>query len=289
MTSNKRNHFNYLILILSAFMLFLSLDSLGQKPKKNIGLQLWSVRDTIKVDTKGTIESLGKMGYSFVEAAGYSDGKFYGMEPADFKALVEKNGMKFLSSHTGQPVPDSASWNKTMAWWDQAIAAHKAAGVKYIVQPFMTNEAYESIPVLQAYCKYFNAVGEKCNAAGIRFGYHNHDKEFSQLGSVTIYDYMLKNTDPKKVMFEMDLYWITIGKQKPIDYFNKYPKRFVLWHVKDEKELGNNPIMDFKPIFAAAKKSGMKHYIVEVERYDFPPLVSVKKSIDFLNNASYVK
>ncbi len=287
MTTLKKNYLTRIILIFSLIMIVFGFNS--YKPKKNVGLQLWSVRDVIKTDLKGTIENIGKMGYSFVEAAGYADGKFYGMEPAEFKALVKKNGMKFLSSHTGQELPDSASWDKTMAWWDQCIAAHKKAGVKFIVQPFMGKAAYENLSVLKAYCNYFNAVGEKCNAAGIRFGYHNHDKEFSKIDSVIIYDFMLKNTDPAKVMFQLDLYWITVGGKNAVDYFNNYPGRFELWHVKDKTELGNNPTMDFKPIFEAAKKSGMKNYIVEVEEYNFPPLESIKKSLEFMNNAEYVK
>jgi len=289
MKSLKRNHLKFLPLVLIVCLLVLGFSSSRQKPKKNIGLQLWSVRDVIKTDLKGTIASIGKMGYSNIEAAGYGDGKFYGMEPAEFKALVEKSGLVFLSSHTGQNLPDAASWDKTMAWWDQCIAAHKAAGVKYIVQPSMGKDAYESLANLKAYCDYFNTVGEKCNAAGIRFGYHNHDKEFMELESEIMYDFMLKNTDPNKVMFQLDLFWIKKGGKNAIDYFNNYPGRFELWHVKDKAELGNKPTMDFKPAFEAKEKSGMKYFFVEVEEYNFPPLESVKKSLQFLNKEAYVK
>ena len=258
------------------------------KPAKVIGLQLWSVKDDMKNDAKGTIEKVGAMGYQFVEAAGYSDGKFYGIEPAEFKALAEANKLSFLASHTGQGLPDSVKWTETMAWWDTCIAAHKAAGVSYIVQPWMGQEAYRSLDTLKMYCDYFNAVGEKCNAAGIRFGYHNHSEEFKDLEGVTIYDFMLKNTDPAKVMFEMDLFWITEGGKNPVDYFNAYPGRFELWHVKDKAEVGAGP-MDFKPIFENAATSGVKKFIVEVEEYNFTPIESVQKSLEFLQNAEFVK
>lgn len=261
-----------------------------KKQEKYIGLQLWSVRDHMKDDVKGTIEAVGKIGYKFIEAAGYADGKFYGMEPTAFADLVKANGMDFLSSHTGQAVPDSTNWDEVMAWWDQCIAAHKAAGVKYIVQPFMDNVGYESIEGVQRYCDYFNAVGEKCNAAGIRFGYHNHDAEFKDIEGQIIYDYMLQHTDPAKVFFEMDLYWITEGGKNPVDYFNQYPGRFLIWHVKDKTELGgDDSVMDFKPIFADAQTAGMKYIVVEVEEYNYDPLKSVEKSLNFLNNAPYVK
>jgi sugar phosphate isomerase/epimerase len=242
----------------------------------------------MKTDAKGTIEKVGAMGYQFVEAAGYGDGKFYGMEPADFKALCDANKLNFFASHCGQAVPDSAGWATSMAWWDTCIAAHKTAGVKYIVQPFMDKVGYESIAGIQRYCDYFNAVGEKCNAAGIRFGYHNHDGEFKEVEGQIIYDYMLKNTDPAKVMFEMDLFWITKGGKNPVDYFNAYPGRFELWHVKDQAEVGAGP-MDFKPIFENAEKSGMKKIVVEVEEYNFTPIESVQKSLEFLQNAEFVK
>jgi sugar phosphate isomerase/epimerase len=279
------------LLASSAALLLMMAMTSCTKPavEKNIGLQLYSVRDDMKANPDSTVMEVGKMGYKFVEAAGYNDGKFYGMSPAGFKALVEKSGMLFLGSHCGQALPDSAHWDSTMIWWDKAIAAHKEGGVKWIVQPFMGGNAYGSLDVLKKYCDYFNAIGEKCNAAGIRFGYHNHDREFSKIDNVTIYDFMLQNTDPAKVMFQMDLYWITKGGGDPIVYFDKYPGRFEQFHVKDEKEIGGDEtMMNFEPFFAAADKAGMKYYIVEVERYTFPPLESLKKSIEFLKNAAYI-
>jgi len=266
-------------------------SSAAPKKGKEVGLQLYSVREAIKqTDIKSVVEKVGAMGYQIVEAASYSDGKFYGMEPAAFKALCDANGLNFFSSHCGQAVPDKAGWDACMKWWDTCIAAHKAAGVKYIVQPFMDKVGYESIAGTQRYCDYFNAVGAKCNAAGIRFGYHNHSGEFKTVDGQIIYDYMLKNTDPKKVMFEMDLYWITEGGKNPVDYFKAYPGRFELWHVKDLKELGGNDAkMDFKPIFANAKTAGMKKFIVEVEEFNSNPIDGVKQSLEFLQKAEYVK
>ena len=109
-----------------------------------------------------------------------------------------------------------------MLWWDTCIAAHKKAGVKWIVQPWMGKTGYESLDGLKAYCKYFEAVGEKCNKAGIRFGYHNHDKEFTtEFEGKPVYDWMLELCDAKKVMFQLDLYWIDHGGKNALDYFEK--------------------------------------------------------------------
>jgi sugar phosphate isomerase/epimerase len=286
----KKRSIISIVLLLAVSGLFLSTFYSCKPAKKNIGLQLYSIRDSIGRDVPGAIAKVSEMGYTFVEPAGYSNGKFYGMEPAAFKALLEKNNLPMLSSHTGLPVPDSAGLAAAMAWWDTCIDAHVAAGAKYIVQPFMGGTAYESVAGLKAYCDYFNAVGEKCNAKGIRFGYHNHDKEFSTKldSTVIVYDYMLQNTDPTKVMFEMDLYWTVMGGAKPVDYFNKYPGRFELWHIKDKEEIGASGMMDFAGYWAAAATSGMKYGIVEVERYNYDEYTSCKMSNDFLNAAAYV-
>lgn len=260
-----------------------------QKKEKLLGLQLYSVRTDMKEDPAGTLYKVGQMGYKYIEPAGYADGKLYGMDPLEFNNIAQSNGLNFLSSHAGRPIPDTVDWDEAMKWWDVCIAAHKSAGAKYIVAPSMGKTAYESLAELKRYCDYFNQIGEKCNKEGIRFGYHNHSREFKELEGSVIYDYMLQNTDPDKVMFEMDLYWVVEGGADPLTYFEKYPGRFELWHVKDEAELGASGKMNFEAIFNNAEKSGVKYYIVEVEKYNFTPIESVQKSLEFLLEAEYVK
>lgn len=266
-----------------------SADEKSAVSDKFIGLQLWSVKDSMKTNPAATIAAVGEMGYKFVETAGYGEGMIYGMDPVEFKNLCESNGLQFLGAHTGQDVPTEEKWDETMAWWDVCIAAHKAAGVKWIVQPWMGSTGYESLEGLKRYCEYFNAVGQKCNEAGIRFGYHNHDKEFStELEGKPVYDWMLELTDPEKVMFQLDLYWIMVGGKVAGEYFEKYPGRFELWHIKDKAEVGESGTMDFAAIFADKEKSGVKYGIVEVEEYHFPPLESCGKSLEYLMQADYV-
>jgi len=149
----------------------------------------------------------------------------------------------------------------------------------------------ETLEGLQAYCDYFNKIGEKCNAAGLKFGYHNHSHEFEKKysdGSV-MYDYMVTHTDPSKVFFEMDVYWTMMGRRSPVELFKKYPGRFTILHIKDEKELGESGMVGFDAIFNNIKIAGAKYLIVEVERYNLPPIESVKASLDYLNNAPFVK
>jgi sugar phosphate isomerase/epimerase len=279
--------FSLLIVLLST--VFISCSS-NQEVQKEIGLQLWSVRQDMRTEPVGTLEQIGEMGYSFIEAAGYADGKFYGMDPVEFKNLANEKGLDFLASHTGKALPGEEEWDETMAWWDECIDAHVAAGVTYLVQPFMCEKGYGSIEDLQRYVDYFNLVGEKCNAKGIKFGYHNHDGEFEEIeGGITRYDFMLQNTDPDKVFFQIDLYWIEVGGKDAVDFFNRYPGRFDLWHVKDYEEIGASGKIDFERFFAATDVAGVDHIIVEVEQYNFEPIVSVDKSLQFLMEADYVK
>jgi sugar phosphate isomerase/epimerase len=132
-------------------------------------------------------------------------------------------------------------------------------------------------------------VGEKCNAKGIRFGYHNHANEFNTLEGEVIYDFMLENTDPEKVSFQIDLYWVFVGNADPVDYFQRFPGRFDLWHVKDEAEVGASGEINFERIYQHADLAGFKYSIIEVEKYNYEPIESVRISLEYLLNAGYAK
>ncbi len=261
------------------------------KVSKDLYIQLYSVRDDIKSDFKGTITKIAEAGYKGVEAADYNNGKFYGLSPEEFKSEIEAVGMEVLSSHTGRPLEgiiENTNWDEVWAWWDAAIDAHKRAGMKFIVTPWMPTPT--SLEELSQYCDYYNQIGEKCNAAGIKFGYHNHNFEYKKIEDRVMYDYMLENTDPDKVFFQMDVYWTKQGGYDPVEYFNNYPNRFKLLHIKDEKELGgSDSVMDFDNIFKNIDQSGVEYLIVEVEHYNFEPLESIKMSIDYLLNNENVE
>lgn len=142
---------------------------------------------------------------------------------------------------------------------------------------------------LKVYCDYYNRIGEKCNQAGMRFGYHNHDFEFVKIENELMYDFMLKNTDPEKVFFQMDVYWVVRGGYSPVDYFHSYPGRFEVLHIKDNKELGQSGMVGFDAIFNNTEKAGVKNLVVEVEKYNYKPLESVKMSLDYLQKHPLVK
>ncbi len=255
---------------------------------KYIGIQLWSVRDAMDEDPAQTLVSLAQMGYSFIEAAGYNDGQFYGMEPEAFRNLVESYGMDFLSSHVNLSIEDLND-DQISQWWAQCIDAHQRAGVQYIVQASMGRQASRDIDVLDRYIEMFNTAGRMSSEAGMRFGFHNHAVEFESIEGEIVYDRMLDKTNPDHVFFQLDLYWIDKGGADAVDYFQQYPGRFEVWHVKDHAELGASGEMDFERVFTAAEKSGMKHIVVEVEKYNYEPLESVRKSLEYLMNAGFVK
>lgn len=278
--------------ILLIFFLFLSfLAMAGNKAKnKEVYLQLFSIRDDIKKDFEGTIAKVAEIGYAGVEAANYADGKFYGLSPENFKKAIESTGMKVVSSHINKRLNANIAdtdWDEVWAWWDVAIQAHKAAGIKYLVVPWMPR--LKTSTELSLYCDYFNQIGEKCNRAGLRFGYHNHAFEFVEVEGELMYDFLLKNTDPKKVFFQMDVYWVVLGNYGPVDYFRNYPGRFELLHIKDDKELGQSGMVGFDAILNNISLAGTKYLVVEVEKYNLKPLESVKQSFDYIQQCLQAK
>ncbi len=259
--------------------------------KKNIALQLYSLREDIKTDYAGVIKKVAEMGYTAVEAANYNDGKFYGKTPVEFKADIENAGMTVLSSHTGKGLSEkelkSKDFSESLKWWDKCIADHKAAGMKYIVTPWM--DVPKTLEDLKTYCEYYNEIGRRCKENGMSYGYHNHAHEFQKVEDQVMLDYMLENTNPEYVFFEMDVYWVVRGAQSPVDYFNKYKNRFTVLHIKDNKELGQSGMVGFDAIFKNTDAAGTKHLVVEVEQYNFTPEESVKKSLEYLQNCPLVK
>lgn len=268
------------------------------KVQKEIAVQLYSVRDLIgsygkyQDSLKSVLGQLGKMGYTAVEAAGYDNGTFYGKTPEQFRSEVEAAGMKVLSSHCSKGLTAeelaSGDFTESLKWWDQCIAAHKAAGMSYIVTPHLGLP--KTVKDLQTNCDYYNQIGAKCLEQGLKYGYHNHAHEFEKVeGKTVMLDYMLENTDPEKVFFELDVYWAVRGHACPVDYFNKYPGRFKVLHIKDEREIGQSGMVGFDAIFRNAQTAGVENIVVEVERYSCDVPQSVKMCIDYLIEAPFVK
>lgn len=253
---------------------------------KNIGLQLYSLRDSIDHNVVAALAEVSKMGYKTLETADYTDGKIYGMTPELFRAECEKLGMTVSSAHVGR------SWNpeqeaEIMEWWNTALDTHKAVGCTYVIQPSFP--IGKTIPEIQTYCDYFNRVGKMAKEKGLKFGFHNHAGEFAAIGDTVILEYMIANTDPELVTFELDVYWAQKGGVNPAEFIDKYAKRISVLHIKDESTIGESGTMDFEAIFNAANRNSIKDYYVEVERYTMPPSNCVQRSFDFLDTLECVK
>lgn len=288
--TNRREFFKTSSLLIAGSLVgnkLLQASVLHAKGKKEIGLQLYSLRDAMKADALGTLKLVSDIGFTTLEAANYAEGKIYGMTPLEFKKVVKGLGMKMTSAHLGGPNYTKETHAEAMDWWKKALEDHLEVGCKFIVKPSMPT--LKNMDELKMWCDFYNAIGEMTAASKVQFGYHNHDREFVKLEGEIIYDSMIKNTDPKKVFFEMDVYWVMRGGFKAVDYMNKYPDRFPVLHIKDEKEIGESGQIDFKSIYETAYKNGLKDSFVEVERYNFDPIESVRKSYEFLKTAPYVK
>lgn len=291
--------FNYVIIAACSVYMLASCCSAQQDPvKKEMSVQLYSARDLIgspelyAQNHERVLNALAEMGYTSVEAANYSNGKFYGVSPEEFKADVEAAGLEVLSSHTGHGLSEeelaTGDISKALAWWDEALPYHKAAGMKYVVVPAIGKPA--DLKGLQVICDYFNAIGKRCQDLGMKFGYHNHAFEMKKVEDRVMIEYMLENTDPELVFFQVDVYWAVYGHYSPVDLFNKYPGRFALLHIKDSKEIGQSGMVGFDAIFANHEAAGLENFVVEVEGCrNEEALEGIRVSADYLLNAPFVK
>ena len=257
------------------------------RKKKSIGLQLYSIGGDMSADAAQALRQISEMGYSTAETASYGDGKFYGRTPAEFRKMAEDLGIAVTGAHIAREL-DKNDMQGCMDWWKQACDAQAAVGGKTIVMPYFP--VGSTLADLQDYCDYFNRVGEIANAAGLRFGYHNHSHEFNKIEGQVIEDYMIENTDPDKVFFQMDVYWTVMGQASPVDYFTKYPGRFRLLHIKDRREVGQSGMVGYDAIFCNAATAGVENIIVEMEGSSYGDVLrSVRECVDYLNEAPFVE
>ena len=263
----------------------------AEPAQKDISIQLYSVRELIgnpdlyAQNHETVLKAIADMGYTSVEAASYGGGKLYGVAPEQFKADVEAAGLKVLSSHTTLNLTpeqlEAKDFSASMPWWEECIAAHKAAGMKYIVAPSMRMP--QTLEGLKVYCDYFNAVGKLCKENGLQFGYHSHSFEFNKVEDTVAYDFMVENTDPEYVFFQMDVYWAVYGRVSPVGYFKKYPGRFTVLHIKDYREVGQSGMVGFDAIFSNAKLAGTKDIVVEMEGSSYGDILrTCQESVDYL-------
>jgi len=287
---NRRNFLEAATTITAATLLTSRLGwAAGDHKIEKIGVELYTVRDQMKADFDGTLAKVASIGYKEVEFAGY-----FGRTGQQVRAALDRNGLTAPSTHVQYDELDDK--------FPSVIETSKTIGLEYIVCPWIPEELRKSPDIWKQAAEKFNRCGEQTKKAGIQFGYHNHWFEFLPTNGKLPYDELLALCDKDLVKMELDLCWIAVGGGDPLKYFQKYPGRFPLVHVKDIKKLPpvteagtqdfgsslkdmtevGSGIIDWKKIFSHSEQAGIKHYIVE---HDKPadPFSSITGSFKYLN------
>jgi sugar phosphate isomerase/epimerase len=250
-----------------------------------IGLQLYSVRELLPKDFDGTLHQLSAAGYKEVEAAGY-----FNKTAAEFRHSMDQAGLRCVSSHHPLGI--------LRPQLDALIEYGHTLGLDYMIcsSSSRRDPAAKGPLALDDWrwvAGEFNRIGEKVKAAGMTFGYHNHIPEFGAEGGVVFYDELLKLTDPKLVVFEMDCGWVSAAGKDPVAYLSKTPERFPLLHVKDmarepdgkfHSTVMGHGVVDYRPILRAATR--LKHYFIEQEEFDIDTMEALRQDAEFMRKFS---
>ena len=252
-----------------------------RKGVKDAGLQLYTVRKEMLEDNIGTLKKIAHLGYKEIESAGSEKGSYYGFKPSEMKKITTDLGMTLRSGH----VHYDDKWQKTI---DEAVES----GQQYLIVSVLPTKG-QTVDNYKNVAELFNKAGEACKKSNLFFGYHNHDSEFEKENGKILYDVLLENTDPQFVKMEMDLGWVIVTGNNPLDYFAKYPGRFPLWHLKDMNMAEKHSVefgkggLDIKKMLQNSTKAGMKYFFVEQEEYSGTAFDCLKYNIDYLNNLKY--
>ena len=229
----------------------------------NFGIQLWTVKEDMMADAKGTLAKMASFGFKEIESYEGPQGMFWGMGHKGFKSYIDDLGMKIVSSHCDN-----------LTDFDKKSEQAAAIGMKYLICPHKGPQ--KSLDNYKAFADEFNVSGKIAKKHGIKFAYHNHDYSFIPMDGQMPQDVMMQGTDPSLVDFEMDIYWVNYANQDPIAWLKKYPNRFKLCHVKDLTKKVNNKqescvigtgIIDFKKVLKAGAKYGLASFFVEQEEF----------------------
>ena len=259
----------------------LAASNTGKRKLTKVGAQLYTVRKELERDFKGTLSRVAALGFREVEFAGY-----FNHPPQQIKDILAGNNLSAPSAHVQTSVLRDGL--------QETIEAARIIGHQYLICAYLPAEERRSLDDYRKLIDLLNRVGEQFKQAGIQFGYHNHDFEFAPVEDRIPYDLILAGTDAQLVKMEMDLYWITKAGYSPLAYFQKYPGRFSLIHIKDMDktprrfftEVGRG-IINFRPILAAAHQAGVEHYFIEQDETPGSPFESLRISLDYLKRLEF--
>lgn len=257
-----------------------------------IGIQLYTVRDDMQKNPIETIRKIAGIGYKDVECAGYTERKFYGMSKKEFKKLLMDNGLTMKSGHTGTGQQNPAQKATMVNNWEAFCEDAAYMGQEYVVCAYLTEDERKTIDQYKKLAELFNSCGEVAKSFGLTFAFHNHDFEFVKIDKQVPFDIFLNETDAALVKFELDHFWIKKAGYNANYFFDRYPGRFPLWHVKDMSndadktfETVGKGSIDWKEVFNLRKASGMKYFYVEQDAVrKGTAMESIVNSYQYLNN-----
>ncbi len=251
------------------------------KKVKNVGVNLYSLREPMGLDPVGTLTQLAKIGYKVIESAPSAKGNYYGLKPKEVKQVMQDLGLILASGHA----IINADWQKSI---DEAAEV----GQEFLLAPMLPTRG-QSVDNYKKAAETFNKMGEACKKSGVTFGFHNGIAEFEKDNGHVLYDVLLDNTDVTLVKMELDLGWAMVAGAKPEYYFEKYPGRFPLWHIKDIKkdkdesiEFGRGKI-DFVEMLQKQQQSVMKYMFVEQEHLTQPAIDTMRVNFQYLEKLRY--
>jgi sugar phosphate isomerase/epimerase len=241
----------------------------GKSFKGPIGLQLYSLREQFKTNVPGTLKEVQSWGVKYAELAGT-----YNLPPESFKSMLNEHGIEPIGAHF--------AFEKYRDDPESVATEAKALGLKYAGCAWVPHEGDFDEKLCRGTIAVFNKAGAVLAKHGIKFFYHVHGYEFQPYKDGTLLDLLIRETDPKLVSYEMDIFWVVFPNQDPVKLFQKYGKRWELVHLKDMRKgtktgslsggtdvrndaaLGAG-LMDMPAILKAAKKAGVKYYFIEDE------------------------
>jgi sugar phosphate isomerase/epimerase len=300
--NSRRDFLKKSTVALAGSMLLSKTMLAGSKSAELTGLQLYSIREDMKKDPLGSLKQLAAMGYKNVEHANYVDRKFYGHSAKEFRKILDDLGLKMPSGHT---VMRKEHWDETTkdfsTSWKQTVEDAAIVGQQFVISPSLDQSMRQTTDDLKHYMEIFNKSGALCKKSGMKFGYHNHDFEFSQkLDGVSVYDIILKNTDPSLVMQQLDIGNLYNGGATALEIVTKFPGRFESMHVKDEitsagtqekydSTILGKGIVPVKEVIDIGRKSGGTiHFIIEQESYQGKtPIECVKEDLAVMKKWGY--
>jgi len=269
--------------------------------KVTVGLQLYSVRDDMKKDPAGSLKKLADMGYKVVEHAGYSNGKFYGYTPAEFKKILSDLGLRMYSGHVNFGMHSwDASKNDFTDVWKKTVEDAAFMGQDFVITPELDEDAQKDYDKLMKVLDLWNKSGALCQKYGMKFGYHDDFVGDMKLHNMKLYDIIMKNCDPNLTMQQYDIANLyNAAGTNPMDVIREYPGRFESLHVKDvlkEKNKNNSHdstvlgkgVLDVKNVVDLAVKNGSWLLIIEQESYqDETPMDCVKDDLAAMKKWGY--